>query len=71
MPIEIYFCAVVTATVGFLVGWWVVDKYTDPGRNRHGEKKRVKICPKCKSKATKIVNLSTGKILCQTCGYEW
>jgi transposase len=28
-------------------------------------------CPKCGSRATKIINLSTGKIECQKCGEKY
>lgn len=31
----------------------------------------MKACPKCKSRATKIFNLSTGKYACQLCDHEW
>lgn len=30
-----------------------------------------KACPHCNSRVTKLVNLSTGKALCQVCGWEW
>ena len=29
------------------------------------------VCPKCKSRATKIINLSTGKYECQKCPHKW
>jgi len=28
-------------------------------------------CPKCKSRATKIFNISTGKFKCQVCGHRY
>jgi len=31
----------------------------------------MKTCPKCKSKSTKIIHLSTGKIECQKCGEQY
>ncbi len=31
----------------------------------------MKACPHCKSRATKIVNISTGLTKCQVCGAEY
>ena len=28
-------------------------------------------CPKCKTKATLLYNLSTGVYTCQICGHKW
>lgn len=30
-----------------------------------------RVCPKCKSRATKIFSLSSGLYLCQVCGHEY
>jgi len=32
---------------------------------------KITVCPKCKSRATKILNLSTGKYECQRCNHSW
>ncbi len=32
---------------------------------------KIRPCPKCKSRTTKIVYISTGKVTCQICGYVW
>lgn len=36
-----------------------------------GSKKSLKSCPKCKSRATKIVHASDDTIECQICGHMW
>lgn len=28
-------------------------------------------CPKCKSRATKIINANTDEVTCQICGHVW
>ena len=35
------------------------------------KKRSDRVCPKCKSRATKLFNISTGKYICQICDHEY